>query len=79
MLKHSSEFAREAVRIALTRVLPRERVAVNLGSGIQAGQVAGIESADRFDLRPQADLARQKAFALRTACLSSEHSSQLAA
>ena len=33
MIKHSEEFKQEAVRIALTSGLPRERVAVDLGIG----------------------------------------------
>jgi transposase len=33
MIKHSEEFKREAVRIALTSGLPRERVAADLGIG----------------------------------------------
>ena len=33
MFKHSEEFRREAVRIALTSGLPRERVASDLGIG----------------------------------------------
>ena len=33
MMKHSEEFKQEAVRIALTSGLPRERVAKDLGVG----------------------------------------------
>ena len=33
MIKHSEEFKREAVRIALSSRLPRERVASDLGVG----------------------------------------------
>ncbi|BBC73328.1 hypothetical protein AEB_P2460 [Altererythrobacter sp. B11] len=33
MIKHSEEFKQEAVRIALTSGLPRERVASDLGVG----------------------------------------------
>lgn len=33
MIKHSEVFKREAVRIALTGVLPLERVAADLGIG----------------------------------------------
>jgi transposase len=33
MMKHSEEFKQEAVRIALTSGLPRERVAADLGVG----------------------------------------------
>jgi transposase-like protein len=33
MIKHSEEFKREAVRIALTSGLPRARVAADLGVG----------------------------------------------
>lgn len=33
MFKHTEEFKREAVRIALTSGLPRERVATDLGVG----------------------------------------------
>lgn len=33
MMKHSDDFKREAVRIALSSGLPRERVATDLGIG----------------------------------------------
>jgi transposase len=33
MIKHTEEFKREAVRIALTSGLPRERIASDLGVG----------------------------------------------
>ena len=60
MMKHSEEFKREAVRIALTSRLSRERVAKDLGIGkstlgkwISQYRPADLASA------PQADLARE--------------------
>jgi transposase-like protein len=47
MFKHSEEFKREAVRIALTSGLPRERVASDLGIG---KSTLGKWLANRFDL-----------------------------
>jgi transposase-like protein len=37
MIKHSEEFKQEAVRIALTSGLPRDRVAADLGIGKYIG------------------------------------------
>jgi len=60
MMKHSEEFKREAVRIAVTCGLPRERVAKDLGIGqstlckwLAHYRPAGLVAA------PQADLARE--------------------
>ena len=60
MMKHSEEFKQEAVRIALTSGLPRERVASDLGVGkstlnkwVSHYRPSGLVSA------PQADLARE--------------------
>lgn len=46
MIKHSEEFKQEAVRIALTSGLPRERVAVDLGIG-RRHSASGFHSIDR--------------------------------
>ena len=60
MIKHTDEFKREAVRIALTCGLPRDRVASDLGVGkstlhkwISHYRPAALAAA------PQADLARE--------------------
>ena len=60
MIKHSEEFKREAVRIALTSGLPRERVASDLGIGKSTlGKwLAQYRPADLV-AAPQADLARE--------------------
>ena len=60
MIKHSEEFKREAVRIALTSGLPRERVAADLGIGKSTlGKwIAQYRPMDMI-LAPQADLARE--------------------
>jgi transposase len=58
MIKHSEEFKREAVRIALTSGLPRARVAADLGVGKSTlGKwVADYRPSD-LPSAPQADLA----------------------
>ena len=60
MMKHSEEFKQEAVRIALTSGLPRERVAVDLGIGKSTlGKwIAQYRPTDLISA-PQADLARE--------------------
>ncbi len=60
MIKHTEEFRREAVRIALTSGLPRERVASDLGVGKSTLQ-KWISQYRPSDLvaAPQADLARE--------------------
>jgi hypothetical protein len=51
MIKHSEEFKRAAVRIALTSGLPRGRGCIRFGDWqVHPGQVAGTVSAYRFDL-----------------------------
>lgn len=60
MTKHSEEFKQEAVRIALTSGLPRERVASDLGVGRSTlGKwIAQYRPMDLISA-PQADLARE--------------------
>jgi transposase len=60
MMKHSKEFKQEAVRIALTSGLSRERVAKDLGIGKSTlGKwLAQYRPADLISA-PQADLARE--------------------
>ena len=60
MIKHSEEFKQEAVRIALTSGLPRERVASDLGIGKSTlGKwIAQYRPTDMISA-PQADLARE--------------------
>ena len=60
MIKHTEEFRREAVRIALTSGLPRERVTSDLGVGKSALH-KWISQYQPSDLvaAPQADLARE--------------------
>jgi transposase len=60
MIKYSEEFKQEAVRIALTSGLPRERVASDLGVGKSTlGKwVSQYRPADLVSV-PQADLARE--------------------
>lgn len=60
MMKHSEEFKQEAVRIALTSGLPRERVAADLGIGKSTlGKwVAQYRPTDPM-AAPPADLARE--------------------
>ena len=62
MMKHSEEFKREAVRIALSSGLARERVASNLGIGKSTlGQwVSHYRPGEGVSApQPQADLARE--------------------
>lgn len=58
MIKHTEEFRREAVRIALTSGLPRERIASDLGVGKSTLQ-KWISQYRPSDLvaAPQVDLA----------------------
>jgi transposase len=60
MMKHSEEFKQEAVRIALTSGLSRERVAKDLGIG-KSTLGKWISQYRPTDLlaAPQADLARE--------------------
>ena len=60
MIKHSEEFRQEAVRIALTSGLPRERVASDLGIGKSTlGKwIAQYRPTDLISAA-QADLARE--------------------
>ena len=60
MIKHSEEFKREAVRIALTSGLPRERVAADLGIGKSTlGKWLAQYRPTDLTSAPQADLARE--------------------
>jgi len=60
MIKHSEEFKREAVRIALTSGLPRERVAKDLGIGKSTlGKWVSQYRPTDLTSAPQADLARE--------------------
>ena len=60
MIKHSEEFKREAVRIALTSGLPRERVAADLGIGKSTlGKWLALYRPTDLTAAPQADLARE--------------------
>jgi transposase len=60
MIKHSEQFKQEAVRIALTSGLPRDRVATDLGIGKSTlGKwIAQYRPTDLIPA-PQADLARE--------------------
>ena len=60
MIKHTDEFKREAVRIALSSGLPRERVASDLGVGKSTLQkwISQYRPSDLI-AAPQADLARE--------------------
>ena len=60
MIKHSEEFKQEAVRIALTSGLPRDRVASDLGIGKSTLHkwISQYRPTDLI-LAPQADLARE--------------------
>ena len=60
MIKHSEEFKQEAVRIALTSGLPRERVASDLGVGKStlSKWLSQYRPADLV-AAPQADLTRE--------------------
>jgi transposase len=60
MIKHSDEFKQEAVRIALTSGLPRERVAADLGIGKSTlGKWVSQYRPTDIVSAPQADLARE--------------------
>ena len=60
MMKHTEEFKREAVRIALTSVLPRERIASDLGVGKSTlGKWRPQHRLADLLPAPQADLARE--------------------
>ncbi len=60
MIKHSEEFKQEAVRIALTSGLPRERVAADLGIGKSTlGKWLAQYRPTDLTSAPQADLARE--------------------
>ena len=60
MMKHSEDFKREAVRIALTSGLPRERVAAYLGVGKSTlGKWISYYRPTDLVAEPQADLARE--------------------
>ena len=60
MIKHSEEFKQEAVRIALTSGLPRDRVASDLGVGKSTLNkwVSQYRPSDLVTA-PQTDLARE--------------------
>jgi transposase len=60
MIKHSDEFKQEAVRIALTSGLPRDRVASDLGVGKSTlGKWVSVYRPNDLTAAPQADLARE--------------------
>ena len=60
MIKHSEEFKQEAVRIALTSGLPRERVASDLGIGKSTlNNWVSHYRPSELVAAPQADLARE--------------------
>ena len=60
MMKHSEEFKQEAVRIALTSGLPRERVASDLGIGKSTlNKWVSHYRPSELVAAPQADLARE--------------------
>ncbi|MEC3947758.1 IS3 family transposase [Sphingobium sp. HWE2-09] len=60
MIKHSEEFKQEAVRIALTSGLPRDRVASDLGVGKSTlGKWVSQYRPSDLASAPQADLARE--------------------
>ncbi len=60
MIKHTDEFKREAVRIALSSGLPRDRVASDLGVGTSTLHkwISQYRPSD-LNAAPQADLARE--------------------
>lgn len=60
MIKHSEEFKQEAVHIALTSGLPRDRVGADLGIG-KSTLSKWVSQYHPSDLvaAPQADLARE--------------------
>lgn len=70
MMKHSEEFKQEAVRIALTSGLPRERVALDLGVGKSTLNkwVSHYRPSDLVSARRQIWRGRMSGFALRTVC-----------
>jgi len=60
MIKHTEEFKREAVRIALTSGLPRDRIASGLGVGKSTlGKWLSQHRPADLVPAPQADLARE--------------------
>jgi len=60
MIKHSEEFKREVVRIALTSGLPRDRIAADLGIGKSTlGKWLAQYRPTDLTSEPQADLARE--------------------
>ena len=60
MIKHTEEFKQEAVRIALTSGLPRDRVASDLGIGKSTlGKWVSHYRPSDLVVAPQADLARE--------------------
>lgn len=60
MMKHSEEFRREAVRIALTSGLSRERIASDLGVGKSTlGKWLSQYRPSELVAAPEADLARE--------------------
>ena len=60
MIKHGEEFKQEAVRIALTSGLSRERVAADLGIGKSTlGKWIARYRPGELVAAPQADLARE--------------------
>ena len=60
MIKHIEEFKQEAVRIALTSGLPRDRVASDLGIGKSTlGKWVSQYRPSDLVSAPQADLARE--------------------
>jgi transposase len=60
MIKHSEEFQREAVRIALTSGLPRKRVAADLGIGLSTlTRWVSLHRKDDLPASPDTDLARE--------------------
>lgn len=60
MIKHSAEFQREAVRIALTSGLPRKRVAADLGIGLSTlTRWVSLHRPGDLPASPDTDLARE--------------------
>jgi transposase len=60
MIKHSEEFKKEAVRIALTSGLPRARVAADLGVGKSTlGKWVADYRPSELTSAPHADLAKE--------------------
>ncbi|ARU18195.1 transposase (plasmid) [Croceicoccus marinus] len=59
-MKHSEEFQREAVRIALTSGLPRKRVAADLGIGLSTlTRWVSLYRQDGLPASPDTDLERE--------------------